>query len=130
MKNMLFRLKYDANCGVFPPGKTRNRRGLNLCSDLSTFPQKAAQGLAVLDLAVLQERSENKLRVRGVLGLVQWFPTFLMLGPFNTVPHIVVTIPPAVKLFLSLLLNCNFASVMNQDANMCFPMVLGERVKG
>ena len=23
--------------------------------------------------------------------LKQWFPTFLMLGPFNTVPHVMVT---------------------------------------
>lgn len=82
MKNMLFHLKYDAKCGVFPSDKTCNRRGLNLCIDLSTFPQKAAQGPAMLDLAVLQERSENELRVRGSSGPSAVVPNLPNAGTF------------------------------------------------
>lgn len=37
----------------------------------------------------------------------QWFSTFLMLGPFNTDPHTVVT--PL------LLPNCHFATVVNPN---------------
>jgi hypothetical protein len=40
---------------------------------------------------------------------VQGFSTFLMLRPFNTVPHVVL--PLTVTLFLLLLHNCNFATV-------------------
>ena len=40
---------------------------------------------------------------------MQGFSTFLMLRPFNTVPHVVL--PLTVTLFLLLLHNCNFATV-------------------
>jgi hypothetical protein len=43
--------------------------------------------------------------------LAQPFLTFLVLGPFNTVPQVVVT--PTHKLSLLLLHNYNFATVMN-----------------
>jgi hypothetical protein len=46
----------------------------------------------------------------------QGFPTFLMLGPFNTAPHVAVT--PNHKIILLLLHNCNFATVMNCDVNI------------
>jgi hypothetical protein len=39
--------------------------------------------------------------------LKQWFSTFLVLWPFNTVHCVVVT--PTIKLFSLLLHNCNFA---------------------
>jgi hypothetical protein len=44
------------------------------------------------------------------------FPTFPMLQPFNTVPHVVVTL--TVKLFSLLLHNCNFAIVMKHNINI------------
>jgi hypothetical protein len=36
-----------------------------------------------------------------------------MLRPFTIVPWVVVTSPPTIELFLILLHNCNFATVMN-----------------
>jgi hypothetical protein len=44
-----------------------------------------------------------------------WFLTFLMLWPFNTVTS--YWCPPTIKLF-SLLLNCGFATVMNYNRTM------------
>lgn len=46
----------------------------------------------------------------------QWFSTFIMLGPFNTVPPL-----------LLLPHNCNCATV---DESQCFPMVLGNHCEG
>jgi hypothetical protein len=46
----------------------------------------------------------------------QWFSTFLMWRPFNTVPYIVVT--PKHNFFLLICHNCNFATVMNNNANI------------
>ena len=45
----------------------------------------------------------------------------------STVPHVVVT--PSIKLFLLLLHNCNFATVMNCNVNICFPVVLDSPLK-
>jgi hypothetical protein len=39
-----------------------------------------------------------------------------MLWPFNTVPQVGAT--PTIKLFLLLLYNCNFATVMNSNVNV------------
>jgi hypothetical protein len=36
----------------------------------------------------------------GKYDLDQWFSTFLMLQPFSTVPHVVVT--PTVKYFINI----------------------------
>jgi hypothetical protein len=58
-------------------------------------------------------------------ALEQRFPTFLMLRPFDTVPHAVVT--PNHKIISLKLHNCNFAAVMNQNVNICFLTVLGDR---
>ena len=56
-------------------------------------------------------------QVGSVLNTVeQWFSTFLMLRPFNTVPHVVVT--SNHKIISLLLHNCNFATVMNYNVNM------------
>ena len=41
-----------------------------------------------------------------------------MLQPFNTVPHVVVTTPPAIKLLSLLRHNWNFAAVMNANVNI------------
>ena len=46
--------------------------------------------------------------------LDQWFSTFLMLRPFNTVPHLVVT--PNYKVILLLPHNCHLAAVTNHNA--------------
>jgi hypothetical protein len=53
-------------------------------------------------------------------GVYQWLSTFLMLQPFNTVPHVVVT--PNQKLFSLIFHNCNFA--MDHNVNICFLMAL------
>lgn len=46
------------------------------------------------------------------------FSAFLILRPFNTVPHVVVT---ANRKIISLLLyNCNFASVLNCNVNIWY----------
>ena len=53
---------------------------------------------------------------KNLLGeLHQWFSSFLMLQPFNTVPPVAMT--PTIKLFSLLLHNCNFATVMKYDVN-------------
>lgn len=50
--------------------------------------------------------------------LKQWFSPFLMLQPFNTIPHVVAT--PTINLFWLLVYNCNFPTVVN--CNFCvFP---------
>ena len=46
------------------------------------------------------------------------FPTFLMLRPFNTVPHVVVT--PSHKMAFIASLQHNFATVMNHNENIIF----------
>lgn len=46
-----------------------------------------------------------------------WFSTFLMVQPFNTVPHIMVT--QTITLFPLLLPYCNFAAVVSRNINMC-----------
>lgn len=49
------------------------------------------------------------------LNVDQWFSTFLILGPFNTVPHTVMT--PVIELFSLLLHNSNFVTVMIPNVN-------------
>ena len=51
-----------------------------------------------------------------MIPVEQWFSTFLILRPFNTVPHLVVT--PNHKIILLLIHNCNFATVMNYSVNI------------
>lgn len=46
-------------------------------------------------------------------SLQQWSSTFLRLGLFNIVPHVVVT--PSHKIMSLLLHNCNLATVMNHN---------------
>lgn len=44
-----------------------------------------------------------------------------MSPPLSTAPHVVVTPPPTIKLFLLLLHNCRFATVVtvvNRNANI------------
>lgn len=43
----------------------------------------------------------------------QCFPTFLMLNPSNTVPHVIVTFNH--KIMLLPLQNCNFATLVNHN---------------
>lgn len=45
-------------------------------------------------------------------------PSFLMLGPFNTVPCAVMT--PTVGLFLLLLHNYDFATVVNRNVSIWY----------
>ena len=49
-------------------------------------------------------------------SLDPWFSNFLMLQPFDTVPRVVMN--PTIKLFLLLLHNCNFATVMNHNVHI------------
>lgn len=49
------------------------------------------------------------------LLLKQWLSAILMMQPFNTAPHVVT---PTIKLFLSLLHDCNFTTVMNHSVNI------------
>lgn len=53
-----------------------------------------------------------------LMYLEQWFPTFLVLWPFDTVLCVAVTLP-TVKLFPLLLYSCNFATVVNPNVNIC-----------
>lgn len=48
----------------------------------------------------------------------QWFSTLLILGPFNTVPHVVM-IPQPVKLLVLQLHNCHSAIVTNHNVTIC-----------
>jgi len=50
--------------------------------------------------------------------LSQWFSIFLMLQPFNTIPHVIETPLPDPKIILLLLLSYNFASVLNHSVNI------------
>ena len=47
----------------------------------------------------------------------QLFSTFLMLQPFNTVPHVVVT--HSHKIISLPLHNCNFATVVSCHVDIC-----------
>lgn len=49
--------------------------------------------------------------------IMHWFSTFLLLWPFNEVPHI--WWQPFLKLFSLLLSNCDFTTVMNFNVNIC-----------
>lgn len=71
-----------------------------------------SQGSTRLTLGVAQGKSEALSR-HSCRAVVR---TFLMLPPFDMVPHVV---SPTVRLFSLLLLICNFASVMNSDVNIC-----------
>ena len=48
-------------------------------------------------------------------SLEQWFSIFLMLWPFNTVPHVVAN--HNHKFFSLLLHNCSFSSLLNRNVN-------------
>ena len=50
--------------------------------------------------------------------LLQWFATSLMMWPFCTLPHVVVT--PNNKIILSPLHNCNFTTVMNHIVSIWY----------
>jgi hypothetical protein len=52
----------------------------------------------------------------GLDSIEQWFLTFLMLEPFNIVPHIVVI--HNHKIISLLLHNCNFPTVVNRNVNI------------
>ncbi|EDL77014.1 rCG25479 [Rattus norvegicus] len=49
-------------------------------------------------------------------SIKQSFSTFLMISPFNTIPHVVVT--PRHKLFSLLLQSCNFVTLFSCDVNI------------
>jgi hypothetical protein len=57
-----------------------------------------------------------KTLAKSLVLLVQWFSISLMLRPFNTVLHVVVTL--SHKIIVLLLHNSNFATVMNQNVNI------------
>jgi hypothetical protein len=64
---------------------------------------------------------EKVLNIRKAVVAQRRLSAFLALRAFNTDPRVVVT-PPTVKLFVLLLHNCNFATVMNLGGNMiCNP---------
>jgi hypothetical protein len=49
--------------------------------------------------------------------LRQWFSTFPMCPPFDTIPRVAVT--PTMKLFLLSFHNCNFATATNHNVYIC-----------
>lgn len=59
-------------------------------------------------------RQENYWELR--IPLVQWFSTFLLLQSFDTGPLVAVT--NNLKLFSSLLHNCNFVTVLNHNVTV------------
>ena len=59
---------------------------------------------------VQKEKAQSTLNI----SVVQWFSAFLMLQPFNTVPHAVMTLDQK-KLVLLLLPNCNIAIVIDHN---------------
>jgi hypothetical protein len=60
----------------------------------------------------------------------QWFSTFLIPWPFNTVAHVMVT-PPAIKLFLLLTSYSNISYCYKSECNyLCFPMVFCDPWRG
>lgn len=76
---------------------------------VSGVHRRYRQGLGRLQLGICcNTRVETE-----VLGLGHWLSTFLMLQPFKTVPHVVVT--PTVKLYWFLLQNCKFDTVIFGD---------------
>lgn len=56
------------------------------------------------------------LNLHNVGDVSQWFLTFIMLPPSNTVSRVVVI--PTIKLFLFLLHSYNFAIVMSCNINI------------
>jgi hypothetical protein len=87
----------------------------------ATVQSQGPQGQTVYWFLFPAPENTEHTSLQGPLN--QWFSAVLMLRPFNTVPHVVVTppSPPTIKLIpLLLLYNCNFATVMNLNANICF----------
>ena len=73
-------------------------------------------GVLILTLANQQlERQRPSLLQMEHIEAFQWLSTFLMLRPFNTVPHVVVI---NHKIILLLLHNCNFDTFMNRNINI------------
>ena len=52
----------------------------------------------------------------------------LLTRPFRAAPHTVVT--PTTKVFMVLPHSCIFATIMNFNVNICFPVVLGDPCEG
>jgi hypothetical protein len=76
------------------------------CSDLGD------RGGAVV---VLEAREEGeRWRCSSSLPLRQWFSSFLRQRPFNIIPYD----PLTLKLFLLLLHNCKFATVINCNVSL------------
>ena len=69
------------------------------------MPERGWKGKPALE----HHKSRNEIPL-------QWLPTFLMLQPFNTVPHGVVT--SNHKTIPLLRHNCNFATIMNHNINV------------
>lgn len=81
---------------------------------LASRSQSQHQYLLLVRTTCLTELHSPQPAVAEPLG--QWLSTFLLLRTFTTVPHVVVT--RAMKLFLLLCHNCDFASVMNCNVNI------------
>ena len=68
---------------------------------------------------VMGSDASTKKKVVAPEAPEQGFSACLMLQPFNTVPHGVVTPSPTIKLFLLLLCDFNLPTVMNRNINIC-----------
>ena len=107
------RLKKPLNLTVF--GKAEERDFFHASSGQSTECKAAtcrtaaAEGAARCSCHYGEHLSKRKV-------LEQRFSTFLMLRPFNTVPHVVVT--PNHNIISILLHSCHFATVINRSVNV------------
>jgi hypothetical protein len=83
---------------------------------LDTLSMQASQSLEINCLVFPLFAPRLRWSALGHIYLEQWFLTFLMLWPFNTIPHDVVT--PNHKIILLLLHYCNFTIIMNLIINI------------
>ena len=91
-------------------------RGIQYSGKTQCFQRAYNQKKQVSKRHILYKH-EHKLYLQIMKTLHQWFSAFLIFWAFNTVSHIVVI--PTTKLFLLVLHNCNFATVMNHNINVC-----------
>lgn len=69
-------------------------------------------------------QSNKQIKTKKHQQQQQWLSTFLLLQPSNTVLHVVGTSNHKV---IHCYFIANFATIMNHNINICFPVVLGER---
>jgi hypothetical protein len=98
----------------------REQRKMNVACSLSSTAQdplsifRLDPPSSVNPIKIIPHRHAE--RAISLVVLDQWFSVFLMMQPFNTVLHVVVTLN--YNIISLLILNCNFTTIMNNNVNI------------